>query len=157
MVEPSSVTSLAGHVAHCIIAPPACVAACRVAAHASCHEPVSQYNPAAKLPPITIQYIVSQHNPPARPRERALQVVSRLPLSRIAGPPRPYRGRGWPCHGLAPCSLALPSLVVSRYNQLYRDPPPNIGSSPSDCLFEQNFFFFSHHFFFISSSLLATL
>ena len=35
-------------------------------------------------------------------------------LGYIAGPPRPYRGRGWPCRGPSPCAQAsLPSLCVT--------------------------------------------
>ena len=90
--------------------------------------------------------------PLARPCSRA------LPHAQRAGPP--YRGlliaiswrrlgcvvaESWPCRGPWLCTPALPSLAVSRYNQLYRDPAPNIGSSLSSC---QKLFFFSTAFFF---------
>ena len=91
--------------------------------------------------------------PLARPCSRA------LPHAQRAGPP--YRGlliaiswrrldcvvaESWPCRGPWLRTPALPSLAVSRYNQLYHDPAPNIGSSPSSCqkLF---YFFFQQHFF----------
>ena len=56
----------------------------------------------------TIYCIV--HSPPARPCARELQALSHLPLGRIAGPPRPYCGRGWPCRG--------PALVPQRCQAL---------------------------------------
>ena len=62
---------------------------CRIAALLRA---ASRYNPAAKLPPVTIQFIVSRHSPPARPRARC----------------PPCRGLPWPCRGLPCAPLCAP-------------------------------------------------
>ena len=78
------------------------------------------------------------------------QALVRAPLALGAG--RSYRSAVscacWLYRGVPLRAPALPNLAVSRYNQLYRDPAPNMGSSPSSCLqiFFFHIIFFSHLF-----------
>ena len=61
----------------------------------------SRYNPATKLPPVTIQFIISRHSPPARPRAHALPTVSWPPLAVSWA----WLAVSWPAF-VCPCAFA---------------------------------------------------
>ena len=126
---------------------PARVAACRVATHAPCRKLVSQYNP------TTTPRAVSRPTSPP-PRHNTICITTQPGQAMRARAGRPYHGplmvvswhrlgrvvaEAWPCRGPWLLTPTLPSLTMLRYNQLYRDPAPNMGSSPSNC---QKLFFF---------------